>query len=1175
MLASMSTITLFALLSIPAWAAARGQQQEIDGPSTPNPIPLINQPLVPDAVRPGFAAFTLTVNGTGFVSSSVVKWNGTSRDTRFVSSSRLTATILSPDVAKVGAASVTVVNPAPGGVSNVVFFPISLPVNLNMSTLAFPAGTGPISVATADFNGDGKLDLVVGDVGNGNVDVLLGKGDGTFQSPVSYEVGNAGTGQAFEFAVGDLNGDGKLDLVVSDVNDDYVRVFLGNGDGTLRPGVTYAVGETQPTAVVVADMNGDGKLDIVTSNQACQPSPCRTATVSVLLGNGDGTFRPHSDYDAGVAANWVMVGDFNRDGNLDLAVVDGQGNSRTSAVMILLGNGDGTFQRPTSYPLSVNGASGATGDFNSDGKLDIAVADNIGLVSILLGNGDGTFQPRVDYTSGSFPWGSFVVGDFNEDNHLDLAVSNFGSNAISVYLGNGDGSFQSPVLVNTRSSPHGVAGGDFNRDGRLDLAVANLNDNTVSILLQDGTVSLSPSSLAFGDQVLGTSSTAKTVTLTNVGAATLTISGIAIAGTNAADFAATNTCGSSLGQNAHCTISVTFAPSQLGPRTAAITFTDSAPDSPQSVPLSGFGVTSGPNATLSATSLTFSTQLVGTSSPPQSVTLSNYGTQALSINNIVANGNFSQSHTCGSSLATFANCTIAVVFKPTQKGSRTGTLSITDNAPNSPQTVDLNGTGTVVKINPTGLAFGVHHVGSTSSQSTTLTNVGSTALSITSIAIEGTDAVEFSQTNTCASSVAAGKSCTITVTFKPSEKGSDSAAIAISDDGGGSPQTVNLSGAGCVWEIINHRRKCLQTIDSAAVRSALTKSRSMAVPSVTGANRVGTRIIDLVDSSRIDPFATNGLNRELVVRFWYPASEEQDCKLADYTSPRVWNYFAELTRLPSPMVTTNSCLNAPVADGEHPVVIFTHGYTGTFTDYTFLVEDLASRGYIVASIDHTYEATAVEFPDERFVKSLVGSHLTNTWQIDDQTLSSALSVRLDDVKFVVDELERLNVSTGNPFTGKLDVTRLALAGHSLGGLTTWFGVQRDARFKAAILLDPYLPDMPLGSTETPAMLLTMGHEQRNDDECELWSDLLGPRFSVNIRGAEHVTPSDLVWLAKGAIKTGAMGPDKTIAAVRDYVATFLDKNLRNRPSDPLLAGPSADYPDAEVKTQGQALCHEP
>jgi hypothetical protein len=145
----------------------------------------------------------------------------------------------------------------------------------------------------------------------------------------------------------------------------------------------------------------------------------------------------------------------------------------------------------------------------------------------------------------------------------------------------------------------------------------------------------------------------------------------------------------------------------------------------------------------------------------------------------------------------------------------------------------------------------------------------------------------------------------------------------------------------------------------------------------------------------------------------------------------------------------------------------------------------------------------------------------------------------------------------------------------LGGLTAWFGGQRDARFKAAVLLDPYLPDIPVGSAQTPIMLLTMGREQRNEDECQLWSDLLGPRLAVNLRGAEHVTPSDLVWLAKGAIKTGPMGPEKTIAAVRDYVAAFLDANLRGKPVGRLLTGSSPQYPDVNLVTQEQTLCHQP
>jgi hypothetical protein len=226
----------------------------------------------------------------------------------------------------------------------------------------------------------------------------------------------------------------------------------------------------------------------------------------------------------------------------------------------------------------------------------------------------------------------------------------------------------------------------------------------------------------------------------------------------------------------------------------------------------------------------------------------------------------------------------------------------------------------------------------------------------------------------------------------------------------------------------------------------------------------------------------------------------------------------------------------------------------------------------VASIDHTYEATAVEFPDGRFVKSALGSHLNNSWRTDDETVSRALSARLDDLTFVMNELERLNGSGGSPFSGRLDLTQVALAGHSLGGLTAWLGLQRDPRFKAAVLLDPYLVDVGSDPTETPVLLLAMGRDKPSKEECRLWGDLHGPRSWVNLRGAEHVTPTDAVWLAKGAIGTGALGPDKTIDALRSYIAAFLNAHLRSAPLDPLLSGSSPGSPEVGVTTSEQALC---
>jgi hypothetical protein len=254
--------------------------------------------------------------------------------------------------------------------------------------------------------------------------------------------------------------------------------------------------------------------------------------------------------------------------------------------------------------------------------------------------------------------------------------------------------------------------------------------------------------------------------------------------------------------------------------------------------------------------------------------------------------------------------------------------------------------------------------------------------------------------------------------------------------------------------------------------------------------------------------------------------------------------------------------------------VFTHGYTATFTDYSFIFEDLASRGYVVASVDHTYEATAVEFPNGRSVKSVLGSHIGNTWRMDDQSMSLALSARSEDLNFVVIELERLN-TTDSPFTGKLDTSRIGVMGHSLGGEAALSAIEQEARFRAAVLIDAVLTDTSPAGTDRAILILAAGREQWTESERHFWDQLRGPRLVVNLRGAEHVTPSDLVWLAKGAVKTGPMGPEKTIAAVRDYIAAFLDTNLRGKPLDRLLTGTSPKYPDVIVTTQERPLCRQP
>jgi hypothetical protein len=236
--------------------------------------------------------------------------------------------------------------------------------------------------------------------------------------------------------------------------------------------------------VAAGDLNGDGRLDLAVANQGDN-------TVSVLLGNGNGTFQHQVTYPVGSFPVSVAVGDFSGDSKLDLAVVNNQNNT----VGVLLGNGNGTFQSQVSFPVGSSPYSMAVGDFNGDGKQDIAVPSfGSTTVSVLLGKGDGTFQPQVSYPVGTAP-DAVAVGDFNGDTKPDVAVANFNSNTVGVLLGNGNGTFQPQVSFPVGSAPARMAVGDFNGDGKQDLAVANESSNTVSVLLNGGPcLTVSPTS---------------------------------------------------------------------------------------------------------------------------------------------------------------------------------------------------------------------------------------------------------------------------------------------------------------------------------------------------------------------------------------------------------------------------------------------------------------------------------------------------------------------------------------------------------------------------------------------------------------------------------------------------------------------------------------------------------
>lgn len=362
----------------------------------------------------------------------------------------------------------------------------------------------PVFVATADLNGDQIPDLVVAHSpqfgGPGSVSVLLGIGDGSFQAPANFAVSQT----ANAFALDDFNGDGFKDIVVSETSfsaGSSISEFLGNGDGTFQSAAKIAtVGA--PTSIAMADFDGDGNLDL-----AVTTSSLGSMSVSIFLGNGDGTFRPGTTIPLSLnpASIFVVVGDFNNDGVPDLAI------GSSSSITILLGNGDGTFQPPKILNPNITVSALTVADFDSDGNLDLVAAGSgfgSSAIVVLLGNGDGTFLAPKGFTTPNTIFG-LAAGDFNGDGQPDLVTANSNADTVSVFLGNGDGTFSQPRDIPVGRSPIAVAVGDLNGDGFADIVAANSNSGNVSILLGDGrggfqaafnfAVGGNPSALTLGD----------------------------------------------------------------------------------------------------------------------------------------------------------------------------------------------------------------------------------------------------------------------------------------------------------------------------------------------------------------------------------------------------------------------------------------------------------------------------------------------------------------------------------------------------------------------------------------------------------------------------------------------------------------------------------------------------
>jgi len=384
--------------------------------------------------------------------------------------------------------------------------------------------------------------------------------------------------------VGDFNGDGKLDLI--GVEGTQLGWLQGNGDGTFQtPSTFYSLGG-DTGRIIAADLNGDGRLDVITVQDT-------VSTFTVLLGNGDGTFQTGVAYPTGGGGG--VIGDFNADGKLDLALSD----ASTPSTLLYLGNGDGTFQSALELPSGPFVFDSVAGDFNNDGKLDLVLVSNMAGPLYLL---QETPQPSFSPTSATFA--SQVVGTSSSPQSVILTNTNNGTAPLvisSIAITGAD----SEDFSETNNCPASVSVGGScqihitfapTATGvrSASLAVTDNAPGSPQSVALSGTgtqaaVQLNPLSVNLNTQTVGGTTSPQLVTLSNAGSSTLTISSLGMTGVNAGDFADTSSCGTTLGTGGSCQIKVTFTPTASGARSAALSISDNAPGSPQSVALSGTG----------------------------------------------------------------------------------------------------------------------------------------------------------------------------------------------------------------------------------------------------------------------------------------------------------------------------------------------------------------------------------------------------------------------------------------------------------------------------------------------------------------------------------------------------------------------------------------------------------